>query len=46
MRAVYMKEPGDVSLIEQAKPEVRSGDVLIRIQVRRGPDQFPHLAGP
>lgn len=31
MRAVYMKEPGDVSLIEQAKPEVRSGDVLIRI---------------
>lgn len=31
MRAVYMKEPGNVSLIEVAMPEVKEDDVLIRI---------------
>lgn len=31
MRAVYMKAPGDVSLIDIPRPEVREGDVLIRV---------------
>ena len=31
MRAIYMKEPGDVSLIDIPKPEVREEDVLIRV---------------
>lgn len=31
MRAVYMKEPGNVSLIEIPKPACKAGDVLIRI---------------
>lgn len=31
MRAVYMKEPGNVALIDIAKPQPQSGDVMIRV---------------
>lgn len=31
MRAVYMQEPHNVSMIEMANPQPGAGDVLIRI---------------
>ena len=45
MRAVYMQEPHNVSMIEMANPQPGAGDVLIRIH-RVGPVSYTHLTLP